>query len=212
MTSIPMTPMSSSLVLPTAEDEAYPIRIAYDGTWYHQGSPIRRSALVRLFASVLRRDAAGAYWLVTPAERGRIVVEDAPFLAVEARFDGEGQDQCVDVRTNLEDWVPLGPAHRLWLAPSPVTGDRVPYVHLGGGIPARVTRALYYELVNYGGFERSGPAILGTAITGNKEPGNITPESIAYGQEEEPFGLWSRQTFFPLGSLSVPDTASVPDA
>ncbi len=74
----------------SVDDEAYDIRIARDGTWLYHGSPIGRSALVKLFATVLRRDDAGGYWLITPAERGRIVVDDAPFVAIELRAEGEG--------------------------------------------------------------------------------------------------------------------------
>src|SRR5487761_1763401 len=89
------------------------IRIARDGAWHHHGSPIGRLALVKLFASVLRRDADGSYWLVTPAERGRIEVEDAPFLAVELTVAGEGCGQQLIFRTNLDDIVTAGPDHPL---------------------------------------------------------------------------------------------------
>src|SRR3984957_1822767 len=79
------------------------MRIARDGTWYYRGSPIARQKLVKLFASVLRRDDDGGYSLVTPAERGRVAVEDAPFLAVELLTEGEGHQRTVSFRTNLDE-------------------------------------------------------------------------------------------------------------
>ena len=75
------------------------MRIARDGTWFYHGSPITRLPLVKLFASVLRREPDGSYWLVTPAERGPVTVEDAPFLAVEVNRRGEGRDQELIFRT-----------------------------------------------------------------------------------------------------------------
>src|SRR5271167_1189585 len=78
------------------------IRIARDGAWFYRGSPIGRLPLVKLFASVLRREADRRYWLVTPAERGRIEVEDVPFLAVAVTVEGEGRDQRLIFRTNLD--------------------------------------------------------------------------------------------------------------
>src|ERR1700740_390534 len=85
------------------------MRIARDGTWFYRGSPIGRPALVQLFASVLRREPDGRYWLVTPAERGRIEVEDVPFLAVALTVQGEGREQQLIFRTNLDDIVTAGP-------------------------------------------------------------------------------------------------------
>jgi hypothetical protein len=84
------------------------MRIARDGTWFYRGSPIARLPLVKLFASVLRREADGHYWLVTPAERGKIEVEDVPFLAVALTVEGEGRDQQLIFRTNLDDIVTAG--------------------------------------------------------------------------------------------------------
>ena len=78
------------------------IRIAADGTWFHEGGPIRRKKLVKLFASVLKRDDAGDYWLETPVERARIRVEDAPFVALEMTVSGSGRDQCLTFRTNID--------------------------------------------------------------------------------------------------------------
>src|SRR5689334_20445331 len=78
------------------------MRIARDGTWFYRGTPINRVPLVKLFASVLRREADGSYWLVTPAERGRVIVEDAPFVAVAVDREGEGPKQRLIFRTNLD--------------------------------------------------------------------------------------------------------------
>src|SRR6266481_5914992 len=83
----------------------FDIRIARDGTWFYRGSPIARPALVRLFSTVLRRDADGGYWLATTVERGRITVDDAPFVAVELAVEGEGRAQALIFRTNIDDIV-----------------------------------------------------------------------------------------------------------
>ncbi|HRJ62109.1 MAG TPA: DUF1285 domain-containing protein [Azospirillaceae bacterium] len=120
--------------------ESYDIRILRDGTWLHEGEPIRRLELVKLFSRVLRRDAAGDYWLITPAERGRIMVEDAPFIAVEMTAEGQGRDQRLSFRTNVDDWVTAGPDH-----PITTIGD-APYVEVRGGLTARLARSVYYQL------------------------------------------------------------------
>lgn len=123
------------------------IRIAADGTWFHEGAPIRRLPLVKLFASVLSRDASGDYWLVTPVERARIRVDDVPFLAVELKTVGEGDAQILSFRTNLDEWVTAGPAHPIALRPQPGGREPAPYVLVRDGLEARLTRAVYYELV-----------------------------------------------------------------
>jgi hypothetical protein len=129
------------------------LRIMPDGTWLYRGSPIRRIELVKLFASVLRREADGSYWLVTPAERGRIEVDDAPFVAVELAAEGGGADQLLRVRTNVDEWLTLGPQHPLRLRPpadpAPDAGP-VPYVEVRAGLEARLARPVYYELVERG--------------------------------------------------------------
>ncbi|HEX5078146.1 MAG TPA: DUF1285 domain-containing protein [Geminicoccaceae bacterium] len=126
------------------------LRIASDGEWLYRGSPIRRIELVKLFATVLRREADGSYWLITPVERGRITVDDAPFVAVELGRSGEGRAQRLRLRTNLDAWVTIGPEHPLRLRrPAGVAGDSgpAPYVELRGGLEARVARPVWYELV-----------------------------------------------------------------
>ena len=99
-----------------ADPDRFQMRIARDGTWYHQGSPIRRVALVKLFSTVLRRDDDGDYWLVTPVERGRIEVEDVPFTAVEMNVKGKGKDQVLSFRTNLDEIVNVDADHPLRIA------------------------------------------------------------------------------------------------
>jgi hypothetical protein len=166
-------------------DEAYDIRIASDGTWFHQGSPIGRAPLVKLFASVLRRDESGDYWLITPAERGRITVDDAPFVAVELRAEGEGEAQRLSFRTNLDDWVTAGSEHGLRVdtghgfAGDGLSESAAPYILVRDRLEARVNRAVFYELV-------------GLAVE------RETPEGAV-------LGVWSDQIFFPLGPVPSPD-------
>lgn len=124
------------------------IRIAADGTWFHDGAPIRREPLVRLFASVLRCDADGRHFLVTPAEKVGIVVEDAPFLAVEMHAAGAGADRVLTVRTNVGDVVAAGPEHPLRFAIEADTGGLKPYILVRGRLEARATRAVAQELAD----------------------------------------------------------------
>lgn len=159
--------------------ETYDIRILRDGTWLHEGAPIQRLELVKLFARVLSRDEAGDYWLTTPAERGRITVEDAPFVAVAMTVEGEGRDQTLRFRTNVDDLVVAGPDHPITLGPDQATevkadGAAVPYVLVRGGLTARIGRNVYYEL-----------AALATDDGPEDAPG-AGP------------GVWSGGVFFPL--------------
>ena len=143
---------SSGAVLPPRDaGRDLGLRIASDGDWLYRGSPIHRMPLVKLFASVLRREADGSYWLVTPVERGRIAVEDAPFVAIELARTGQGAGQQLRVRTNLDEWVPIGPQHPIRLRrPTGVAegSGPAPYVEVRDGLEARVARAVYYELVD----------------------------------------------------------------
>ncbi|MES0880768.1 DUF1285 domain-containing protein [Roseibium sp. SCP14] len=122
------------------------IRIARDGTWYYLGSPINREALVKLFASVLRKDEDGRHYLVTPVEKVGITVDDAPLLAVEMAIAGEGGSQVLTVRTNLGDLVAVGDEHPLRFEKEPVSDGLKPYVLVRGRLEARFTRALTYQL------------------------------------------------------------------
>lgn len=130
------------------------MRIAADGTWFYQKTPIVRPALVKLFASVLKREE-DRYFLVTPVEKCGIVVDDAPFLAVEMRVD-KARDgdrpaaQTLHFRTNVDDWVTCGREHPLRFEPEVGTGGLKPYLHVRRGLWAKVTRALFYDLVELG--------------------------------------------------------------
>lgn len=124
------------------------MRIARDGTWFYLGTPIGRPALVRLFSTILKREA-GKHFLVTPVEKVGIVVDDAPFLAVEmTRDEGEG-GRVLRFRTNVDDWVTCDAQHRLRFEPS-AEGGLTPYLHVRSDLWARLTRPLYYDLVDTG--------------------------------------------------------------
>jgi uncharacterized protein len=124
------------------------MRIAADGTWFYGGTPIGRPALVRLFSTILRRDPE-RFVLVTPVERVGIVVEDAPFVAVEMAVEGEGDARALAFRTNVDDWTVAGPDHPIRFVREGTGGLR-PYVHVRGGLEARVSRAVFYDLVALG--------------------------------------------------------------
>jgi uncharacterized protein len=119
------------------------IVIRRDGTWLHEGAPIRREALVRLFSTVLRLDPDGHH-LVTPAEKLRIQVEDAPFTAV--RVDAE--PGRLRFTTNVGDEVVAGPDHALTVTTDPATDEPAPYLHVRRGLTARIARPVFYELVD----------------------------------------------------------------
>ncbi len=162
------------------EHGALPFLIRRDGSWLYRGSLIGRKELVCLFSSVLRRDEGGDFWLETPAERGTIVVEDAPFVAVELGWAGMGHEQVLTFRTNIDQVVTAGPKHPIRVAYDTVTCEPTPYVHVRDGagrhpIEARIGRAVYYELVALAEpFEVHGVPVL---------------------------GVWSSGCFFPLGDL-----------
>ena len=148
------------------------IRIARDGTWFYHGSPIGRKPLVKLFASALRRNSDGSYWLVTPAERVRIRVDDAPFVAVALAAEGEGKSARLVFTTNVDDTVTAGKNNPIRVAFDPVTAEPAPYVTVRDGLEALIARPVYYELVALG--ETQGSS----------------------------FGVWSDGTFFALGEAS----------
>jgi hypothetical protein len=121
--------------------------IRSDGVWFYQGSPIGRMPLVKLFARVLRRDPDGRHYLVTPVEKVDVDVADAPFLAVEMQVGGEGRDQSLTFRTNVDDIVTVGPDHPIRFVEEADSGGLKPYILVRGRLEALVTRALYYDLV-----------------------------------------------------------------
>ena len=124
------------------------MKIATDGTWYYQKTPIGRLPLVKLFASVLKREG-DKYFLVTPVEKVGIVVEDVPFLAVELKVE-PGESQVLRFRTNVDEWVEAGPGHALRFEREPATDGLKPYLHVRRDLWAKVTRALFYDLVELG--------------------------------------------------------------
>lgn len=149
------------------------IRIARDGAWYYQGSPIARESLVKLFASVLRRDPGGKYWLETPAEKCPVRVDDAPFVAVEMFTEGSGRKQGLSFRTNVDDIVTAGHDNPLRVAVDEATGEPSPYIYVRNRLEALIARTVFYDLVALGVEERD----------------------LAGGTR---FGVWSGGVFFPL--------------
>ena len=125
------------------------MRIATDGTWFYLKTPIGRPALVKLFASVLKRED-DKYFLVTPVEKCGIQVDDAPFLAVEMRAENGPDGRILNFRTNVDDWVACGREHTLRFEPEPDTGGLKPYLHVRRDLWAKVSRPLFYDLVELG--------------------------------------------------------------
>lgn len=121
--------------------------IGADATWTYRGSPIGRAGLVKLFASILRKDADGETYLVTPAEKVIVAVADAPFLAVEMAVAGEGRDQTITLRTNVDDIVAIDRDHPVRFEVQVRSGGLKPYVRVRGRLDALVTRALCADLV-----------------------------------------------------------------
>jgi len=130
------------------------MRVAADGTWYYQDTPIARPALVRLFASVLKREGE-RYYLVTPVEKCGIQVDDAPFLAVDLQAEGSGAGRTLRFRTNMDEDVLCGRDHPLRFAPQPGGGLK-PYLHVRADLWALATRPVYYELVELGEERETG--------------------------------------------------------
>jgi len=142
------------------------MRIATDGTWFYLKTPIGRPALVKLFASVLKREG-NRYFLVTPVEKCGITVDDAPFLAVEMRVLDRPGGRVLNFRTNVDDWVACGRDHALRFEPEPDTGGLKPYLHVRHDLWAKVTRALFYDLVELGEErEIAGERMFGVASGG----------------------------------------------
>jgi hypothetical protein len=152
------------------------MRIARDGTWFHEGSPIGRKELVKLFSTILRREPGGGFVLVTPVEKLDILVEDAPFIAVEATSDGEGADRRLIFRLNTDDLVEAGPAHRLRVETA-ADGTPRPYLHVRAGLEALVNRPVFYQLADLALAEAGAESGAGAG---------------------RPPGLWSDGAFFPF--------------
>jgi uncharacterized protein len=136
------------------------MRIARNGTWYYQGSPIPRPAMVRLFSSILRREPDGSYVLVTPVEKCTIQVDDAPFAAVEMTVSGEGDERLIAFRTNVDDVVPLDAEHPLRVVVNPATGEPSPYLLVRDRLDALILRPVFYELVEMAEERNEGGRLL----------------------------------------------------
>jgi hypothetical protein len=149
------------------------LSIGRDGTWFYQGSPIGRQAMVKLFARVLRRDEDGRHYLVTPVEKVDVAVADAPFLAVEMEATGSGPEQSLTFRTNVDDVVRCGSRHPLRFESQPDGGIK-PYVLVRGRLEALLTRPRYLDVVELAVPRRDG--------------------------DMERLGIWSDGAFFALPS------------
>jgi hypothetical protein len=148
------------------------IRIARDGSWFHMGTPIGRIELVRLFSTILRKDPDG-YHLVTPAEKMRIRVDDAPFVATLLDVEGRGRDQALAFTTNVGDVTVAGAENPIRVECDPQTDEPAPYVHVRRGMEALISRNVFYQLADL-------------AVPGD-------------GAETGMLGVWSRGIFFRLG-------------
>ncbi len=126
------------------------MEITRDGTWFYYGSPIRRKPLVKLFSRVLRREADQRFYLVTPVEKRRIRVVDAPFVAVEVIASGAGREQWLSFRTNVDDLVTADESHPISVVTDAETGEPAPYVRVRGALDALIARPVFYELVELG--------------------------------------------------------------
>lgn len=147
------------------------IRIARDGTWFYMGTPIGRVGLVKLFSGIIKRED-GKYYLVTPVEKVGIVVDDAPFVAVDFTVDGAGTDQVIRFVTHVDDQVTAGPDHPIRVDRDPTTGEPSPYVLVRADLWALIDRKSFYRLIDIG--------------------------DHAMHNGKSWFGLWSSGRFFPV--------------
>jgi len=147
------------------------MRIARDGTWFYLGTPIGRAPLVRLFSTILRRDGDD-YFLVTPVEKVGIMVDDAPFVAVDFNIENSGLSQILTFETNVGDMAVAGPDNPIRVERDPKTGEPSPYVLVRANLEALIDRKSFYRLVDIGAHHEVDGANW--------------------------FGLWSSDTFFPI--------------
>lgn len=147
------------------------MQIKRDGTWFYQGTPIGRPALVRLFSTILKREG-DRYYLVTPVEKVGITVDDAPFVAVDFTVTGTGKAQVLTFATNVGDSAEAGPDHPIRVTRDPETGEPAPYVLVRRNLEALIDRKSFYRLVDLG------------------------QHADVNGQDW--FGLWSGGVFFPM--------------
>ena len=149
------------------------MKITRDGQWHYGGSPIGRKRLVRLFSTILRHDEDGEHYLVTPVEKIRVAVEDAPFVAVLMQVEGKGRDRVLVFETNVGDFVRAGTEHFLRFATDAQSGQPAPYLHVRARLEALIARSVFYDLVNLG--------------------------ELHEGQ----FGVWSGGVFFAIAAASA---------
>jgi len=150
------------------------LEIEADGRWTHQGTAFARQDLVKLFASVLRREDDGRHFVVTPAEKVPVSVADVAFIAIELEARGAGKEQELIWRTNVEDVVVTGTDHAMRFVSAPPDDAPVPYIAIRNGLEARASRSVYYELVD-----------------------QATTEPV---DDVEMFGVWSGGVFFPMAA------------
>jgi hypothetical protein len=150
------------------------MRIARDGTWYYQGTPIGRKPMVRLFSTIIRRDG-DAYFLVTPVEKVGIQVDDVPFVAVTLEALGSGEQQILRFTSNVDDQAEAGVDHPLRVQVDPATQEPSPYILMRTNLEALIHRNVFYQLVEL-----------------------AVPRQID-GQEW--LGVWSHGQFYPIGRV-----------
>lgn len=119
-----------------------------NGRWFYQGRAIERLALRQLFASIMRRESDGYYYLLTPHEKYRIQVEDVPFLAHSVEKEGDGESQILWLRTDVDDCFPIGASHPLMVWTDGDSGEPQPYVMIRRGLQARIDRNAFYDLTD----------------------------------------------------------------
>ena len=144
------------------------MKIARDGQWYYDNSPIGRKKLVRLFSTILRHDKDGEHYLVTPVEKIRVEVEAATFVATLMQVSGAGQEQILRFETNVGDFAEAGREHPMRFEIDAATGEPSPYVHVRARLEALIARSVFYDLVELGVVEN------------------------------DKFGVWSHGVFFPI--------------
>ena len=123
------------------------MRIARDGTWFYQGTPIGRPGLVKLFSSILKRED-GKYFLVTPVEKVGIKVDDAPFVAIDFEPEGDGETQNLTFTTHVGDVAVAGADNPIRVERDPETGEPSPYILIRANLEALIDRKSFYRLVD----------------------------------------------------------------
>ena len=160
------------------------IKINSEGLWLYHGSPIGRKELIKLFASVLSIDQKGTYWLTTPSEKGEIIVENVPFQDVKKKEKKKKKNQILSFRINTDETIIAGHTHSIRIDTNVINGEPSPYIMVRDGLEARLTRSVFYQMVDLG-VEK---------VTETPEGQGILNEQI--------FGVWSSRKFFQIGKLT----------